>query len=140
MKRSLILLALTAVCSLVVAGGARADADDVSFKARGDNEKAFMRDVTVAILKAAHHTGKKPAMLDYKITEPKPGRKDIKIKGEYYGAITSKQYIADITVKVDTSDDKNWECLDIEYSDNNTGISPSLTKIGELKKKFNKKP
>jgi hypothetical protein len=130
-----LLLALAAVCA-VVTGAARAD-DEPSFKKRGDNEKAFVRDVGIAIIKAAHTTAKKPDLVSYKFDDPKAGRKDLTIKMEYYGVVTGKRYVADIVVKLDTSVKDAWECLNIEYADTNVGIKHNEVKIQDLIKKLN---
>jgi hypothetical protein len=126
---------LAAACS-VAAGTARA-ADDISFKHRGDNEKAFVKDAGTAVVKAAHGTAKKIDLLDYSYKETKPGRKDLTIKMEYYGAVTNKRYVADVVVKLDVSNKDAWEVLNIEYSDNNTGVKHNERKIQELIKRFN---
>jgi hypothetical protein len=135
MHRSLMLLTLAAFCCFVA--GARADSDDVTFKKRGDNEKAWVRDVGIAIIKAAHGTAKKADLLKYEFSDPKAGRKDLTLKMEYYGAITGKRYVADIVVKIDSSNKDAWEALNIEYADTNVGIKHNETKVQDLIKKFN---
>ncbi len=115
-----------------------AEPEDVSFRHRGDNEKAFVRAVGIAVVKAAHTTAKKIDLLDYKYTEPRPGRKDLKIQMEYHGVATNKRYVADIVVKLDVTNKDAWEVLNIDYSDNNTGINPNERKIQELIKRLNR--
>jgi hypothetical protein len=129
---------LLAVLSLLAWSGAvRAEGEDISFKKRGDNEKNFVKAVGTAIIKAAHHTSKKIDLLEYKYSEPKPGRKDLAIKMEYHGAVTNKRYVADVVVKLDASNKDSWEVLDIEYADTNVGIKHNANKVQELKKKLN---
>lgn len=130
--------ALLAALSLVVAGTARgADEPDISFKSRGDNEKNFVRAVGTAIIKAAHHTGKKIDLLKYEYSEPKAGRKELTIKMEYHGAVSGKRYVADIVVKIDVSNKDAWEVLNIDYADTNT-IKHNENNIQDLIKKMNK--
>ncbi len=125
---------------LIVLCGARAwaaDDDSISFKKRGDEEKRFVGRVGEAILKAAHPTGRKRALVDYKITMPKTNRTEMAIKMEYYGLATNKKYVADITIKCDSTNPKEWEVLNIDYLDNNN-LSANTKKIQELIKEFNK--
>jgi len=122
----------------VLATGPVLSADDFpSFKKRGDEEKRFYATVGEAIIKTAHPTSRKRALVDYKVTEPKPNRTEVTIKMEYYGVVTNKKYVADITVKIDSTDKKSWEVLNIDYVDNNT-ISYNAKKVQELIKDFNK--
>jgi hypothetical protein len=137
MHRTLKLLTLATLCCFVAGSVARAE-DVPQFKKRGDNEKAFVHDVGVAIVKAAHGTAKKADLIKYEITEPKAGRKELTMKMEYYGAVTGKRYLADITVKVDSSNKDAWEVLNIDYADTNVGIKHNETKIQDLIKEFNK--
>jgi hypothetical protein len=122
--------AATLAAVLLLAGTARA-ADDISFKKRGDGEKLFVTHVGEAILHAAHTTAKKPALL-------KVNRTELSVKMEYYGAVTGKRYVAEIVVKIDSSNKDAWEVLNIEYADTNTGVTANLKKIQELIKEMNK--
>lgn len=123
----------------VLTPAARADDEEVpKFKSRGDQEKKFVASVTKAILKAAHGTGKDRSMEKYSLDEVKKGRGKLTIKGTYKGAVSGKQYAADIVVHLDTSDKDAWEALRIEYSDNNN-IPYSRKKVEELIKQFNRK-
>ncbi len=128
---------LTTLCLVLIAGAGLAADEFPSFKKRGDEEKRFVAAVGEAIVKAAHHTGKKRALLDYKITSPKANRTEMTIKMEYFGAVSNKKYVANITVKIDSTDPKSWEVLNIDYTDNNN-IAANLKKIQELIKEFNK--
>jgi hypothetical protein len=122
---------------LALASSARAG-DDISFKKRGDAEKLFVTRVGEAVIHAAHTTAKKVALLKYEFTNPKPNRTELAIKMEYYGAVTGKRYVADIVVKIDSSNKDSWEVLNIDYADTNTGVSPNIKKIQELIKEMNK--
>ena len=128
------LLAGTAL--LLAAAGARAE-DDVSFKRRGDVEKRFVAAAGTAVVKAAHGTAKKIDLIEYKYTTPKPNRTDLAIKMEYHGKATNKRYVANIVVKIDSSNKDAWEVLNIDYSDNNN-VPYSAKKVQELIKTFNK--
>ena len=132
-------LTLLAACACLAAGTARgADPEDISFRRRGDNEKNFVRAVGTAIVKAAHTTAKKVELIDYKYTEPKPGRKDLHIDMEYHGVATNKRYVANIVVKLDVTNKDAWEVLNIVYTDNNTGIKHNERKVQELISRFNR--
>lgn len=122
---------------LLLAGSATA-ADDISFKKRGDSEKVFVARVGDAIVHAAHMTSKKRELLKFAFTNPKPNRTELAIKMEYYGAVTNKRYVADIVVKIDSSNKDAWEVLNIEYADTNTGVAENVKKIQELIKDMNK--
>jgi hypothetical protein len=129
---------LLAVLSVLAWSGlARADGDDISFKKRGDNEKNFVKAVGTAIVKAAHHTAKKIDLVEYKYSDPKPGRKDLAIKMEFHGQITGKRYVAEVVVKIDASNKDSWEVLNIDYSDTDS-VPFSEKKIQELIKELNK--
>jgi hypothetical protein len=131
-------LAVLTVLALSLAGAsARADDDDISFKKRGDAEKQFVTRVATAVVKAAHSTGKKHDLLDYKFTNPKANRTELVIKMEYHGILTNKKYVADIVVKIDSTDKDSWEVLNIDYTDNNN-VPANANKIQELIKKLNK--
>ena len=129
------LLAL-AVLALVITAGQAAD-EDLSFKKRGDQEKRWVTSVGEAIIKAAHPTGRKRDLVKYEFLTPKPNRTELTIKMEYYGLVSSKKYVADITVKIDSTNKDAWEVLNIDYVDNNN-VSANFKKIQELIKTFNK--
>ncbi len=126
----------TACIVVLLAGTARA-ADELSFKKRGDVEKQFVARVGEAVIHAAHMTGKKIALIEYKYTNPKPNRTELAIKMEFYGIVTGKRYVADIVVKIDSSNKDAWEVLNIEYSDTDN-IKANAQKIQELIKELNK--
>jgi hypothetical protein len=117
-----------------------ADDDEVpSFKKRGDKEKEFVSQVGKAIVKAARASPAKLELDEYKFTDPKKDRKDLTIKMNWAGAITKKKYVSTIVVKIDSSDDKKWEVLNVEYKDDDISLlKPNSAKIQELIKKFNK--
>ena len=127
---------LLAGAALLLAAGARAD-EDVSFKRRGDAEKRFVTAAGAAVVKAAHPTAKKIDLVEYKYTTPKPNRTDLAVKMEYHGKATNKRYVANIVVKIDSSNKDAWEVLNIDYSDSNN-VPCSAKRVQELIKTFNK--
>jgi hypothetical protein len=128
---------LAGLAILLLGGAVTMAADEVSFKKRGNEEKQFVTNVGEAVIKAAHGTGKKPALVKHEYTTPKPNRTELTIKMEYFGAVTKKRYVADIVLKIDTTNKDAWEVLNIDYSDNNT-VKFNATKVQELIKQFNK--
>jgi hypothetical protein len=116
---------------------ARGADEELSFKKRGNEEKVFVGRVGEAIVKAAHGTAKKITLVKYEFGQPKAGRTELTLKMEYHGALTDKRYVADITVKIDSSDKNAWEVLRIDYSDNNT-IKHNEKKLDELIRQLNK--
>ena len=128
---SLIVLALLGTATVWAAE------PNISFKKRGDAEKQFVTDVGKAIVKAAHSTARKVALNEYKYTNPKANRTELKMQMEFYGAVTGKRYIANIVVKIDSTDKKSWEVLNIDYSDNDN-VPYNEKKIQALIKELNK--
>lgn len=129
--------ALLAGLSLCWTMAAVAAENDISFKRRGDEEKRFVGNVGKAIVKAAHTTAKKIELVKYEYTKPKADRTHLTIKMEFRGAVSNKRYVADILVKIDSSNKDAWEVLNIDYTDNNN-IPHSEKKVQALIKKFNK--
>jgi hypothetical protein len=128
---------LALVAALALATIVRAADEEVSFKKRGSEEKQFVTRVGDAIVKAAHPTARKIDLIKYEYTLPKTGRSDLNLKMEYHGAVIGKRYVADIVVKIDSSDKNAWEVLNIDYVDNNT-IRHDEKKVQELIRQFNK--
>jgi hypothetical protein len=125
------------LAALLLAAAPAGAAADVSFKRRGTEEKRFVAAVGEAIVKAAHPSAKKIGLVKYEYTRPKPNRTDLAIKMEFYGQVTKKRYVADIVVKIDSTDKDAWEVLNIEYSDNDS-VPYSAKKVQELIKQLNK--
>lgn len=130
-----LLLSLTVLALMAATAGAAET--NISFKKRGDSEKQFVTDVGKAIVKAAHGTGRKVALVNYKYSNPKPNRTELKIEMEFYGAVTGKRYVANITVKIDSTNKDAWEVLNIDYSDNDN-VATNVKKIQALIKDLNK--
>jgi hypothetical protein len=114
-----------------------ADDNNISFKKRGDEEKRFARTVGTAIVKAAHKSARKIDMVKYEYAKPKANRTNLNIQMEYHGAVSDKRYVADIVVKIDSSNKDAWEALNIEYTDNNN-IRYNVQKVQDLIKEMNK--
>lgn len=119
---------------------AAASRDDVpSFKDRGDDEKAFVARVGEAVVRAARLGPLKIALEKYEFSDPRKGRKDLKITMTWAGGILKKKYTSQIVVKIDSSDKDRWQVLDIEYKDDSRSLaSPNRTRIQELVKKLNR--
>jgi hypothetical protein len=131
-----------AVAGLFFLGGgaARADEDVPTFKKANKREtEEFVTKVGTAIIKAARSKPQKIGVTSYKYTTPKEGRSDLVLKMHYTGFASRKKYNVDITVKLDSGDDRKWEVLNIDYKDTNPApLGPSQKGIQELIKKFNK--
>jgi hypothetical protein len=138
MTRTLLLSA--ALIGLFLAAGTAGAADETpSFKKRGDAEKQFVTKAGTAVIKAARTKPQKINLLSYEIIKPKANRTELTMKMEYFGLVTMKRYIADITFIIDSTDKDSWEVLNIRYSDNNPSpAGPSEKKIQALIKEFNK--
>jgi hypothetical protein len=130
-------LAVGAVLLTAGMAPARAAAEDVSFKHRGDEEKQFVTKVGRAIVKAAHTTGKNPALVHYDLKHPRPNRTELHIQMDYKGQVTNKTYKANIVVKIDSTNKDAWEVLNIDYSDNNN-IKYNARNVQDLIKRFNR--
>jgi len=138
---------LVASLALLLAAGvsARAADDDVPSFKKGiekGKERDFVEEVGTAILKAARS---KPVQIElerYKFEEvkDKKGRKDLRITMNWEGALTKKKFTSTIVVKIDTSNDKEWEVLNVSYKDDNSisPANPNDAKIQALIKKFNR--
>src|SRR5262249_44237975 len=115
--------------------------DDVpSFKKRGDKEKEWVAAVGTAIVKAAR-LGPKDVELDsYKIVKGKKDRKELHVTMNWKGGLTQKKFVSTIVVKIDSSNEKEWEVLNVDYEDDNkiSPTKPNASKIQELIKKFNR--
>jgi len=122
--------------SIVLAGLARA-ADVPSFKKRGGDDKQFANQVAEAVIKAAHGTAKNIVVKESKFTNPKANRTDLAMKVEYHGAVTNKAYLADVVVKIDSTNKEAWEVLNIDYSDNNN-VPYNEKKIQALVRQLNR--
>ncbi len=70
------------------------------------------------VVGAAHPTAKNAALIEYKESSPKAGRLTMNIKMKYFGKVTKKEYKADVTLTLDTSDSPP-KVLDLEYKDDN---------------------
>jgi len=131
-----------AVLALLFGATARAAADDVlSFKSRGDNEKEFVTEVGTVIVRAARTAPSKIKLQEYGFEEVKDrkDRKVLKITMTWEGAV-SKKITSTIVVKIDTSSEKEWQVLSIDYKDDNkvSPFKPNFAKIRDLIKKFNR--
>ena len=84
----------------------------------------------------AHPTAKKLSLIKYEYTQPKANRTELVMKIEYHGAVTDKKYVANVVIKIDSSDKDAWEVLNIDFTDNNN-LPASQNRIQSLIKKLN---
>jgi hypothetical protein len=143
-------LSMFSLCAALVGlaaltgNSARAADDDVpSIKKRptgAKEEKEWVTKVGTAIVKAARTT-KDVELKKYEFKEPKKNFTDLKITMTYKGIATKKEYTANITVKIDSSNKDKWEVLNIDYKDDGTTglLGPSTKSIQALIPKFNGK-
>jgi len=137
--KHLLLSALPGLALLLVVGTTQAMDETPSFKKRGDAEKTFVAKVGSAVVHAARSKPQTVGLLSYEYTKPKANRTELNIKMEYFGLITKKRYLAEITIQIDSTDKDNWEVVNIDYSDNNPNlVGANEKKIKALKKEFNK--
>jgi len=144
MKALTFALAAALLCSVAATTpAAAADEEDgvPSFKNNPKRDtKEFVTKVGTAIVKAARVA--KDASIElanYSYTEPKAGRKDLKIDMTYKGVVTKKVYKANILVKIDSSEKNKWEVLAVDYDDDTKSLTkPNRDKIRALIPKFNK--
>jgi hypothetical protein len=129
------LLVGLSLCWTMAAGAAD---DNISFKKRGNEEKRFVSSVGTAIVKAAHKTARKIELIKYEYNQPRANRTELAVRMEYRGAVSGKRYVADIVVKIDSSNKDAWEALNIDYADTNTAVPHNEKKIQELIKQMNK--
>jgi len=142
-----LLLTCAAAAALTVAtpaSAARADSEDgvPSFRKSKDKDtQEFVERVFTAIVKAARLKTKNHAVEKYQyvLEKDKDNRKVLKIQGHYDGATVQKKVETTIEIKIDTSNEKAWEVLNVDYKDKNKSIlGPNTTKIQALIKEFNK--
>src|SRR5271166_4167339 len=107
----------TLLAALTLSALAPAADSDLSFKRRNTEEKHFAAQVGEAVVKAAHGTARKVPLSKYDYALPKVNRTDLVWQMEYRGAISDKRYIADIVVKIDSTNKDAWEVLNIDYVD-----------------------
>jgi hypothetical protein len=128
---------LACLALLSTSSAVRAD-DNISFKKRGDAEKAFVTKVGKAIVKAARSKPQKVELEKFDYSSPKTGRTHLTLKVNYTGLVSRKKWVADITVIIDSTNKDSWEVLNIKYNDNNPSpLGPSERKIQALIKKLN---
>lgn len=111
-----------------------------SFKDRGPNEKAFVEKVGREVVKAARTSLRDGDIkfINYDIKSDGAAR-NLRIRLEYKGRVSGTAYVADINMKLDTSDNTAWKVLGIQYEDNNKNIAPAnLKNVQALVDKFNR--
>ena len=134
------LFALAGLAGLVLVTTALAQGDAVpSIKKTANKEdKKFQEQVFMTILKAARAKPREPMFDEGKVKKVKEGRKELLLKG-HYTTVRGKADV-EITIHIDSLDEKAWEVLRIEYKDTNKAspASPSQKNIDKLIPMFNK--
>lgn len=136
-------LTSTLACLVLLVTASLTKAEDVpSFrKDKNKDTKEFAAKVFEALIKGTRVSPQNVTLSKYEYTIPKgkEGRRDLNLFGTYEGKITKKKFTAKVRISIDTSSDKEWEVLKIDYSDDNkvTG-KPKQKNIDELVRKFNK--
>jgi len=135
MFKGLLVLSVGALLS----GSARADLPSFNKRGTGDKEeKAFVEKVAQAIVDEARTSAKDITLQEYKFSEAKEGRKELKMSVGYKGAALGTKYTADVTVALDTSTPDKWEVMRIDYTDNNKSLVGFNRKnVEAMVKKFN---
>lgn len=141
LSKGALTVALASLVLLVTASVAVAD-DVPSFrKDKNKDTKEFAAKVFDALIKGTRVSPQNVALTKYEYTIPKgkEGRRDLNLVGTYEGKVTKKKFTAKVRLSIDTSSDKEWEVLKIDYSDDNkvTG-KPKQKNIDEMVRKFNK--
>ena len=131
---------LAVLCAAaLLSGSARADVPNFNQRGSGAEEKAFVEKVAQTIVDEARTSAKDVTLQEYKFTEPKEGRQELRLKAGYKGAVTRTQYTADIVVHLDTSAKDKCEVMRIEYKDdNNSPVSWNRKNVEALVDKFNR--
>jgi hypothetical protein len=106
---------------------------------RGDDEKAFVKKLTNAIVANARTSQKSATVEKFEKKEPKAGRTEYHIKAGFKGAITKKDYTANIVVIIDSEAKDKWEVLRIDYDDNAKGLPINRKNLEKLPAKLNGK-
>jgi len=133
-------VAVLALVALVAPLTQAAEDETPNINKRGENEKAFVEKLTVAIVRAARTSIKTATLEKFEKKTPKEGRLEFHIKADWKGAVLGKHQTSDIVVIVDNSDKNAWEVLRIEYSDDEKSLVPFNRKnISEMVKKLNAK-
>ena len=116
-------------------------ADEVpNINNRGDDEKKFVEKLANAIVPAARTSVKSARLVKYEKKEPKAGRTDFHITAGYKGALSKKDYTANIVVHCDTSDPKKWEVERIEYKDDSPSpLGPNRKNLDAMVDRLNGK-
>jgi hypothetical protein len=135
---------LTLLCGLVLLGSA-AGADNVpNFRNMRELEKkgrdTWVSQVCVATIKAARTSAKNASADRHELmdVEGKPNRKELHIKGLFYGVVSGTQYKANIVLHLDTREKNIWEVVRIDYDDNSPNVlGPNRKNLEKLRGKFN---
>lgn len=107
-------------------------------KATEREARKAMKRLADEVIGAAHPTGSNRGMETYAIQNSGPNSLTVTMSLTYYGAFTQKQYSAQATIVVDTTDPEEPEIDKIEVTKGNNLIPPNQKSLAELKSRLNK--
>lgn len=101
--------------------------------ADGQFKQADVKKLAVAITRAAHPTGKDPALLKHSDSK-KDGVVRLKMQVEYFGAASKNRYTADalLQIRLPKTADDPFEVTGIDFVDNNNTIPPNRKNLKRL--------
>ena len=118
--------------TVLLARAGAATADDTKLR-----EEKLATVLGETVVNAVHPTGKKVGYLKHELTDDgqKPNCKILKVKMQYFGAVTEKKYVADIEIEIQIGI-AEWEVIRIDYRDNNTSTKYNQENIQQVKRKL----
>lgn len=99
-------------------------------------DRGLMTALGKGIVLAAHPTGQRPGLINYKVTNDGPTRMTVSITIEYFGALTGWRYVADIDIDFAIHNGRA-EITFLGYNDNNI-VPPHERNLRDYKDNFNR--
>src|SRR5262245_56900907 len=133
------LFAAAALAGLMFAVTASAQEDVPPIRKTANKEdKKFQEQVFLAIVKAARSKPREPMFEKGTVKAVNKGRTEMILRGNYK-TIRGPAEVT-INLQIDSSDEKAWEVLRIDYKDTNKAspAGPNLKNIDKLRAKFNR--
>jgi len=130
--------ALVALAVLCLAGTAAFAGEALpSFKKAADREaKDFQERVFTAVVQAARTKPVAIRLDKGEYADDGKERKELKLVGSYKGSVTRRKFDVTVVIRIDTSNDKEWKVLKINYTDTNW-LTVRENRFSDLAKKFN---
>jgi hypothetical protein len=132
--------ALVALAVLCLAGTPASAGEGLpSFRKSADREaKNFQERVFTAVIRAARTKPVDIRLAKGEYTDDGKERKELKLTGTYKGSFTRKKFDVTVVIRIDTSNEKEWKVLKINYTDNN-GLMPTPreNRFSDLAKRLN---